>query len=361
MNTILDEQALRERLHRDLDTLPAAPAPVRAVIQRGVARRARRRAAAAAGLAAAAAAAVAAGTLLPGSGRPGPAGRATAVSRPGLAGRPPAVQQGPAGAVFAAGTASGQAWQLSAGNVADPGARCLPALLLNGTDADLLPTTPPTLGAIDGLAYLTDAPGAPGAGYAALRVAPSVTSLRVRLAGGAALTVRPVTERACGLVLRLAGFSYPAAGVADITAYAGSQKVSAITPAGGLVRSAGAAGAPLPSGGPGPASRLQPLVPGVWQHLWRSTGPLPSGQLGAGRAGSRSWRISVLLGVDGECYTATVYGEAGGSGGLAGAGGLAGSGGPAASGGSSCGPITPPPRTVVLRRVPLAGGSPVAG
>ena len=44
MNTIPDEQVLRERLHRDLDAVPAAPAPVRAVIQRGAARRGRRRA-----------------------------------------------------------------------------------------------------------------------------------------------------------------------------------------------------------------------------------------------------------------------------------------------------------------------------
>ncbi|MFI5068719.1 MAG: hypothetical protein ACHP9Z_32730, partial [Streptosporangiales bacterium] len=266
MNPI-DERALRDRLHDDLAALPPSPAPVQAVIRGGAARRAGRRAAAGAGTAVAAAAA---GRALQAGGapaRPAAAARFTPAGRPVAGPIPASPAPGTVAGVFASGTAGGLPWRLSAGNIADPGARCLPALLLNGTDADLLPDGAPTPGAIGGLAFLSSVPGRPGAGFAVLRVAAAVSRLTARLAGGGTLTVRPVTVDACGRSLRLAGFAYPASGVASgvarITAYAGAQAVATVSPPGGLVRGTGPGGGPA-SAATGSAGRTLRLVPGAW-------------------------------------------------------------------------------------------------
>jgi hypothetical protein len=341
----IDELALRERLHDDLAALPASPAPVQAVLRRGAAKAARRRAAAAAGTALAAAAAVLALQAGGAPARPAPAARFTPAGRPVTGPVPASPAPATAAGVFASGTAGGLPWWLSVGNIADPGARCLPALLLNGTDGDLLPDAAPTPGAIGGLAFLSDVPGRPGAGFAVLRVAAPVTSLTARLASGGTLTARPVTVHACGRSLRLAGFAYPASGmasgVARITAYAGPQAAAAVSPPGGLVRGA-APGGVLSPAARGAAGRTLPPGPGAWQHLWRAGDATPGGLAGAGRAGHTAWRVSVLLGWDGECFTAQVHG------------------GQVTAGGSSCGPITPPPGTVVLHRLPLPAGAGLA-
>ncbi len=246
MNTI-DERALRDRLHDDLAALPATPAPVQAVLRRGAARRARRRAAAGAGTAVAAAAAVLALQAGGAPARPAPAARFTPAGRPAAGPAPASPARATAGALIASGTAGGLPWRLSAGNIADPGARCLPALLLNGTDADLLPDGAPTPGALGSLAFLSDVPGRPGAGFAVLQVAAPVTRLTARLAGGGTLTARPVTVHACGRPVRLAGFAYPASGVARITAYSGRQAAATVSPPGGLVRGTGPGSVPAPA------------------------------------------------------------------------------------------------------------------
>jgi hypothetical protein len=336
----IDEQALRDRLHDDLAALPPSPAPVQAVIRRGAARRTRRRAAAGAGTAVAAAAAVLALQAGGAPARPAPAARFTPAGRPAAGPVPASPAPGTMAGVLASGTAGGSPWRLSVGNIADPGARCLPALLLNGTDADLLPDGAPTPGAIGGLAFLSSVPGRPGGGFAVLRVSAAVSRLTARLAGGGTLTVQPVTVDACGRSLRLAGFAYPASGVARIMAYAGAQAVAAVSPPGGLVRGAGPGGAPS-AAATGAAGRTLQLVPGAWQQLWWP-GTVPGGPVGAGRAGRTAWRVSVLLGADGECYTAVVHG------------------GQAAAVGSTCVPVTPPPGTVALHRLPLPAGAGLA-
>ena len=46
---------------------------------------------------------------------------------------------GPAGGgVFASGTANGRVWRLAAVNLADPGYRCLPGVVVTGQNSDLL-------------------------------------------------------------------------------------------------------------------------------------------------------------------------------------------------------------------------------
>jgi hypothetical protein len=303
----IDEQTLSRRLHQELDALPAPAAPVGAVIRRGAARRARRWAATASGLAAAAA--VAAAVLLAGHAQPAArlghdvrASHAVPSGTTGSTGRPAAPVL--TGSAFAAGTAAGRPWQLSVRNIADPGARCRPAILLNATDGYLLPAGAGVAGGIASLAFLTNVPGQPGTGYAALRVSPDVTRLTVGLRDGHTLALRPVPVQACGRRLRLAGFSYPRPGVATITAYAGTQVLTRVTPPASLFTGAGSYAAP---GTPGPAGSTLRLVPGVWQQLWRSQGAVASGVVASGRLDGTRWRISVQLGAAGDCFLGATF------------------------------------------------------
>ena len=187
--------------------------------------------------------------------------------------------------MFAAGTAQGRPWQLSVRDIADPGTHCLPAILLNATDGYLPPAGAGVAGGIASLAFLTSVPGQPGTGYAALRVSPDVTRLTVELRDGSTLGLRPVTVQACGHRLPLAGFSYPESGVATITAYAGTQVLTRVTPPASLFTGAGGYAA---AGPPGSAGSTPRLVPGVWQQLWRTQSTVSSGLVASGRGGVRA-------------------------------------------------------------------------
>lgn len=335
-----DEHVLRQRLHAGLDRLAASQAPVGAVLRRGTAARTRRWVAAAAGLAAAGGV-IALVVALPGTGRPA-ASRAAA--RPGQAGlgpatatpARPAAAPRPAGQVFAAGLAAGVRWRLAVRNMAGPGVGCLPAITLNGGDGDLLAAAPQISGAMTGLALLAPPRGRPGGGYAAVRVRAAVTSIAADLADGTRLTAAAATVRACGRSLRLAGFAYPASGVDRITAYSGTQQVAQASPPASAVSGAG-----------GPAGSTPRPVPGVWQNMWSTGGRALSGRLASGRVGAVGWRISVLLGAGGECFTGSASGP-----GVA--GGITPAGGPVATGGTVCVAIQAPPATAAVQRLRIA-------
>src|SRR5579862_6650860 len=102
-------------------------APVDSIIRRGRARRLRRTGAVAGVLGLAVI--IAAATLLP--------PRASAPRQLLPVTVPASGIAGPEG-VFARGIADGHAWRLAVQDVADPGSACLPAITLNGTDADLV-------------------------------------------------------------------------------------------------------------------------------------------------------------------------------------------------------------------------------
>jgi hypothetical protein len=162
----------------------------------------------------------------------------------------------------------------------------------NATGGQLPSAGAGVAGGIASLAFLTSVPGQPGAGYAALRVPPHVTRLTVGLRDGGALTLRPVTVRACGQRLPLAGFSYPQSGVATITAYAGPQVLTRVTPPASLFTGTGAM--------PRPA-------PGVWQQLWRTQDVTATGTLASGQQAGARWRISVQLGTAGDCFLGATF------------------------------------------------------
>ena len=156
---LTDEETLRRRLHAEADQAEVGPAPVEAVFRRYRAARTRRLSALAAGTSVLAAAV----TVLVISAPGGPAGG------------PPGLSEPPHAGVFAAGTANGKRWSLAAVNLADPGYRCLPGVVVNGQNGDLLQP-----GFLAGLAlgnagFLAVSPGRPAAGYAFLWLRPGVT------------------------------------------------------------------------------------------------------------------------------------------------------------------------------------------
>jgi hypothetical protein len=239
--------------------------------------------------------------------------------------------------VFAAGTAGGAAWQLSLHDIADRGSSCLPAVMLDGTDGDLLSAPADPASGIISTAFLVDAPGHPGFGYAALQVGPAVIRLTATFRDGTTLTAHPVPVRACGQQLHLAGFAYPASGVAQITAYSGGQLASTARET-----------VPASMSGPGSAGSAagQPalrLVPGVWEHAGATPAAVASGVIGSGQAGGGRWRVTVTLGGAGECFAGSSFGAS------------------SYSSGTACQPIGLPPATAVLRALVFAAQTRLAG
>ena len=164
-------------------------APVEAIIRRGRGIRLRRAAMVAGGLGVVAI--IAAATLLPSPPAPAPQPPPLPVTVPasGMA--------GPDG-VFASGTADGHAWRLAVQDIADPGYRCIPAITVNGTDADLLF---PDSG--DGADVATGA-AAPGIGFAYVQVPGGIDGLLVN----GQESVPAIAATVCGQHYRVVGLAY---------------------------------------------------------------------------------------------------------------------------------------------------------
>jgi hypothetical protein len=261
----IEETALRRRLHEQIDLAEISPAPVEAVFRRCRAVRARRRWAVASGVAVIAAAV---GVL--------------AVRAPG---RTLHVPPGPAGGgVFASGTANGRAWRLAAVNLADAGYRCLPGVVVNGQNGDLLQRGFQPGLVLGGAAFWAPYPGRPAAGFAFLHLRPGVSGVTAGLGDGTRLRLRPVTLTVCGQRFRLAGFRYPRQGVTQITARSAQGRPIGYTPLAGYFN---------------PAS---PLQDGTWMNDQGAAGNVASGQIGSGSIGGTPWTMQVTLGPNGECF-----------------------------------------------------------
>lgn len=198
------------------------------------------------------------------------------------------------GGVFASGTADGTPWRLAVRNITGPAPWCLPAVILNGRDGDVLFYRPGRTPLISNTAFLTnpggtDPGGQPGAGYAFAEVGSGVTRLAVTLRDGTRFAVRPVAVRLCGQRFHLAGFGYPAAGVAQIAAYPGQRATFSYHPPGTLF-------------GPGASAPGVFAGPGLWYNT-KPGGSAANGPIGSGQAAGASWRLSMSLGSGGQCYT----------------------------------------------------------
>jgi hypothetical protein len=284
-----EKQVLRQVLREETNQIENGPAPVDAILRRGRAIRARRRGAAVSCVAVLAVA-VAVTASMQAFGTPGkpapvalpghPAGHAVTLNV--------ADPRAPGG-VFASGTADGTPWRLAVRNIAGPAPWCLPAVVLNSRDGDVLFYRPGHAPLISNTAFLTNPGGQPGAGYAFAEVGSGVTRLAVTLRDGTRLTVRPVAVRLCGQLFHLAGFGYPAAGVAQVAGHLGNRATFSYHPPGTLF-------------GPRASAPGAFAAPGLWYNT-KSGGSAASGPIGSGQAGGISWRLSMSLGSGGQCYT----------------------------------------------------------
>jgi hypothetical protein len=317
---LTDEAALRQRLHEELDLAEIAPVPAEAVFRHYRTVRVQRIAAAMSGVAVIAAVLGILAVRAPGGpGRilSGPSSRAslgTTSDGPGRSAR---------ASVFASGTANGRVWRLAAVNLADPGYRCLPGVVLDGQNGDLLqPGFLPGL-ALGNAAFLAVHPGRPGIGFAFLQLRPGVTRMTVSRGDGTRRGLRPVTVTVCGRPFRLAGFEYPRQGVTQITARSAQGHQIGYSP---------------------PAAFFDPGSPsqdGTWVNVEGAAGNVASGEIGSGSIDNTSWRMRVTLGPDGQCFGSNL-GPAG-----------------AAGGASICGPVDAPPMGASLE--PLPYGRPGGG
>ena len=293
--TSTEKQILRQVLREETSQIENGPAPVDAILRRGRAIRARRRGAAISCVAVlAVAVAVTAGMQAF-----GPPGGPAPVALPGhLRGHAVTLNvpdpRAPGG-IFASGTADGAPWRLAVRNIAGPAPWCLPAVMLNSRDGDVLFYQPGLTPLISNTAFVTNPDGQPGTGFAFAEVGSGVTRLIVTLRDGTRLTVRPVAVRLCGQRFHLAGFGYPAAGVAQIAAHLGHRATFSYHPPGTLF-------------GPRASAPGTFADPGLWYNT-KPGGSAASGPIGSGQAGEVTWRLSMSLGSGGQCYTGSASGR----------------------------------------------------
>jgi hypothetical protein len=268
---VKDESALRLRLHEELDSVDFGPAPVEPVFRRYRATRLRQLATVAG--TALAVAAVAAALAARGPAQPRP--HVTPVG--GAAG----------GGIFASGRIGRQAWRMAAADLAAPGRRCLPGVVFNGQNGDLLlGGIPPGL-ALGDAGFLAQPLGIPG-GITFLRLRPGMRDLTVSLGDRTTLSIAARVVTLCGRRFRLAGFVYPAQGVRQVTARAASGREVFFRPDPYLFN---------PRGN---------LMAEGWFNYQGLTNDAAAGTIGSGRIHGTAWRASVTLGSNGECFLADI-------------------------------------------------------
>ncbi len=202
-----------------------------------------------------------------------------AVSTLGLhASRPPTTA--PSGPVtrdgfIASGTADGHAWKLAVQDIADPGYRCVPAITINGTDADPVYPDPENVGVV------TLGPAFRGVGFGFIQLPASSSGISVN----GQRHVPAVTTAACGYRYHVAGFAYSLEQAVQVTVDH------------------------PPPGWPTDFPISQPLPPGVTPQsdgLWINTYGVhretASGLLASGYLSGQEWSLQVLLGPGGDCY-----------------------------------------------------------
>lgn len=273
-----DEAALRRRLHEELDLADIGPVPADVIFRRS---RVGLRRSLVGGACAAVALAVLAGLL---------ASRAAAGDR--FAPRP--ALAAPTTGVFASGSVDGQRWRLALANLADPGRGCLPGVVLNNGNGDLLQRNFLPGFALGNLAFLRPYTGYLAPGWSFIWLRPGVHDVTATVSGGAVLSVRPVRISMCGREFLLAGFAYPPQGVLRITATSAAGRPISYRPLAEIFK---------------PASSLDD---GLWFNIGGGVlAQAVKGQIGSGRTGGTAWQASVSLGTHGECLAVSLNGWGG--------------------------------------------------
>src|SRR5271170_4684363 len=250
---------MRRALHGSLQSVSPPPVPLEDIVRRGKVIR-RRRVGAAVGTRARAG--LVAMTSLARRGSQPP------VVPPAA----PAVTAGPDG-VFASGTADGHPWRLAVQNIADPRYRCLPAIVINGTDADPVSPAPGNAAAV-------------ALGQAVRGVAFAFIQLPARVGGvivNGDQNVPAVIVNACGYRYRLVGFSYSLVGGLRIT----------------LAK-------PYPGWSadvfvPTPSTQSGSTLAGLWLNTYTATGATASATVASGTLpGGQGWIIKLQFGPGGD-------------------------------------------------------------
>jgi len=264
--TAAREPELRRALHDTLQALPPSPAPLEAIIRRGRRARLRRAGAAGGGVVLAGVIALAALTANGSARTAGPA----------------PVPLGPVapGGVIAHGTADGHQWRLAVQDIADPGYSCLPAITINGTDADPVYPDPDTGAAVALGSAL------PGVGFAFVQLPADITGIVVN----GDVSVPAVTVAACGLRYHVAGFAYSLARPLRVT-------VANPPPGWPPVFTM-----PLVSTEP-PSTQTTPEKAGLWINTSSALGETASYDLAFGTLpDGQDWVIKLQFGTGGDCY-----------------------------------------------------------
>ena len=278
---------LRQRVRGLLQAAEPPVAPIDSIIRRGRGIR-RRRAGAALGCLGLAGI-IAAATLLPSP---------TAPREPVLPVTAPVSGVAGPGGVFASGIADGHAWRLAVQDIADPGYRCIPAITVNGTDADPVYPSPGNSAA----AALGAA--APGVGFAFVQVPAAIEALIVD--GQESIPAIAATE--CGLHYRLVGFAFRLAHPPQITAVSARPGWPRRRPTTGSASPAWPADYQLPPVSSRQAATFDsPETVGMWNNEGPASTETARGLVAAGR----TWSIAVTLAAEGDCYHVSAPGLAG--------------------------------------------------
>ena len=199
--------------------------------------------------------------------------------------------------VFASGTADGHAWRLAVQDIADPGYRCLPAITLDGTDADPVYPDP------GNVADVALGPADPGIGFAFAQVPAGLQ--RLTIDGRECLPVGTVTAA-----------------------------ISADGPA--------AYQLPPLSTQP-PAWATHPQTAGIWNNVDASRGEAASAIIATGHDSGQGWSITLMFGPQGDCY---VFRDTGSL---------------SRAQTRACGPVGTPLSPETIMALPLAGPEPGSG
>jgi hypothetical protein len=305
--TATEDRDLRRAMHGALQSMQPPPVPLETIIRRSNGIRLRRAGAAVAALGLAGVIAVASLAL---HGGPLTANPATVPLSPVVP-----------GGVIAHGTADGHPWRLAVQDIADPGYTCLPAITINGTDADPVYPNPDT-GAVVALGSAL-----PGVGFAFVQVPSDVNEIVVN----GDTNVPAVTVAACGLRYHVAGFAYSLAKPLRVT-------VANPPPGWPPVFTM-----PVVSIQP-PSTHTTPESPGLWINTGSVPGATDSGTLAMGTLpDGQDWVITLQFGTGGDCY------EFDGSG----------SGGHYQMG--YCGPVSTPDGPETIMALPLGFPDPGTG
>ncbi len=295
--TVTEDTELRRRVDDMLRAVQPSPVPLEAIVRRGNGIRLRRAGAAVVGVGLAGIIAVTTLALYAGRQSASPAAARTG----------PAVPDG----TIAAGTADGHAWRLAVQDIADPGHRCLPAIVLNGTDADPVYPDPGNSAAV------ALGPTVPGIAFGFIQLPAAVSGIVIN--GRRDVPAAIVT--ACGYRYHVAGFAYSLAGALRITV--------ASPPPGG----------PSVFVMPPVASHPPAQTAGLWINAGHVRGAAASGLLASAGIPGPGWSIRVMFGTGGDCYSFSSSGDLN------------------AIAMGACGPVSTPDGPETIMALPLAGAT----